>query len=116
VAIDRRGEVGASAQLVGALAGDVECLGDIDGSEQLARCHGLRSIVFGGIHLHPSIAPASSDHRGRSRTVPFSQGFIESTPMVAYAAGTFVVVGLCVLAAALVIYAIYWMIFKVGKE
>jgi hypothetical protein len=47
--------------------------------------------------------------------VLFAQRFIESVPMVAWMAGTLVVLG-CVLAVAFAIYAIYWMIFKMGKD
>jgi hypothetical protein len=34
--------------------------------------------------------------------------------MIAWAAGTFIVIG-CVLGVVLAAYAIYWMIFKMGK-
>ena len=46
--------------------------------------------------------------------MPFAHGLIGSAPMLALS-GTLVLLGL-VLGAVLVIYAIYWMIFKVGKD
>jgi hypothetical protein len=47
--------------------------------------------------------------------MPFAHSLIESAPMLAFRAGTFVVLGL-ILGGVLVIYAIYWMIFKMGKD
>ena len=47
--------------------------------------------------------------------MPLAQRFIESGFMVAWMAGTLVVLG-ALMGFALAIYAIYWMIFKMGKE
>ena len=44
-----------------------------------------------------------------------AQKFVGSGFMVAWMAGTLVVVGV-LMGVALAIYAIYWMIFKLGKE
>ena len=44
----------------------------------------------------------------------FAHSLIESA-MLAFRAGTFVVLGL-ILGGVLVIYAIYWMIFRMGKD
>lgn len=46
--------------------------------------------------------------------MPFVQGSIESVPMVAYIPGLLIAVGV-VLFAVLAIYAIYWIIFRMGK-
>lgn len=47
--------------------------------------------------------------------MPFAQGSIGFEPMVAWITGALVVVG-CVLLFLLAAYAIYWMIFKMGKD
>ncbi len=44
-----------------------------------------------------------------------AQSFLGSGPMVAWMAGTLVVLAM-VMGVALAIYAIYWLIFKMGKE
>ncbi len=47
--------------------------------------------------------------------MPFVSSVIASTSLLAYRVGTFTVVFI-VFGVALAGYAIYWMIFKVGKD
>ncbi len=46
----------------------------------------------------------------------FANSFIESLPMAAWAAGSFIILALVLGGGALAIYAIYWIIFKMGKD
>jgi hypothetical protein len=46
--------------------------------------------------------------------MPFANSLIGFAPMIAWIAGTLMVVAI-VLGGVLAIYAIYWIIFKMGK-
>jgi hypothetical protein len=46
--------------------------------------------------------------------VPVAQGFIESVPVLAYVPGSLIAVGV-VLFGLLAVYAVYWIIFRMGK-
>jgi hypothetical protein len=48
--------------------------------------------------------------------MPFANSLVESLPMVAWVFGSFIVVALFLGGAALAIYAIYWLFFKMGKD
>ena len=47
--------------------------------------------------------------------MPFALSLIDSAPMLAVR-GTLLVFGFVALGAVLMVYSIYWMIFKMGKD
>jgi hypothetical protein len=47
--------------------------------------------------------------------MPVAQSFTDAAPLLAYRTGTLVLVGV-VLGVVLAIYAIYWLVFRAGKD
>ena len=48
--------------------------------------------------------------------MPFAPSLVESAPMLAVGNGTLLVFGFVALGVLLMVYSIYWMIFKMGKD
>jgi hypothetical protein len=68
-----------------------------------------------GIGSNRSSRPCLVDRGKEDVTVALAHNLIEAAPLLAVRGGTLVVVGV-VFGIVLALYAVYWMIFKVGKD